>query len=217
MNDNGNDRAAWTTDELELLSGLSCPGRIQAFLDETAYSTDDWYRCPRRVLRERRAHCVDGAVFAAAALRMLGHQPLVVDLRAERDDDHFIAVFRNGRHLGAVAKSNTVGLRFREPIYRTLRELVMSYFEFYFNLDGEKTLRSFSPLVDLSRFDALAWTWRDDAIETLVTASERARHTKAVAVEMIPSLRPVDERLLRAGFLGADWDGLYKPSGQPGP
>ena len=109
---------------------LKTPALIQAFLDETPYSPEERYRCPLSVLRDRKAHCFDGAVFAAAMLRRLGHRPLIVDMLPNgRDDDHMLALFRVDGHLGALAKSNFSGLRYREPIYRTLRELVLSYFD----------------------------------------------------------------------------------------
>src|SRR5690606_26443876 len=98
-------------------------------------------------------HCVDGALFAATALRRLGLPPLVVDLRADRDDDHVIAVFRRRGLWGAVSKSNFVLLRYREPIYRSLRELALTYFEFYYSIEGKKTLREFSRPLDLRTFD----------------------------------------------------------------
>jgi hypothetical protein len=134
--------------ELRTLRGLQRPERIQRFLDEeVGYDTGDGgarCRSPRRVLRERLAACMDGALFAAAALRVNGHPPLLLDLEAERDDDHVLAIFRQHGRWGAIAKSNYAGLRFREPVYRTLRELVMSYFEHYYNLRREKSLRNYS-------------------------------------------------------------------------
>ena len=127
---------------------LTTPEKIQRFLDpELAYNKEpDGATCrsPRRVLRDRTAHCMEGALFGAAALRMLGHPPLLLDLEAVRDDDHVLAIFRLRGRWGAVAKSNYSGLRYREPVYRTLRELVMSYFEHYYNLQKEKTLRRYS-------------------------------------------------------------------------
>ncbi|HEU5322227.1 MAG TPA: hypothetical protein VFX28_15595, partial [Methylomirabilota bacterium] len=108
---------------------------------------------PRRVLREWTAHCLEGAVFAATALRVLGFPPLLLDLEAVQDTDHVLAVFRTRGHWGALAKSNFSGLRYREPVYRTLRELVLSYFEDYVNLRGERTLRAYSRPVSLARFD----------------------------------------------------------------
>src|SRR5262245_6236544 len=125
----------WNAAERKLLAKLRTPAHIQEFLENTAYSTDDFYRSPRMVLADRRAHCFDGATFAAAALERLGFPPLLVDMRAYRDDDHVLAVYKVNGAWGCVAKSNFVGLRGRDPVYRTLRELSMSYFECYFNLE----------------------------------------------------------------------------------
>ena len=186
---------------------------IQAFLDATAYSDDKFYRCPTRVLVDQRAHCVDGALLAAAALRRLGDPPLVLDLRAHRDDDHVIAVFQRRGRWGALAKSNVVGLRFREPVYASLRELVMSYFEPYYNLDGERALRSYSDPLDLSTFDALDWEQRPDAIEAvIVRALDDLPHHDLLTPAMIADLHPIDARSFEAGLLGANPDGLYKPA-----
>ena len=128
---------AFTPAERAVFRRLNSPDKIQRFLDDLAYNKEPGgatCRSPRRVLRDRMAHCMEGALFAAAALRMNGHPPLLLDLEAVRDDDHVLAIFRLRGHWGAAAKSNFAGLRYREPVYRTLRELVMSYFEQYFNL-----------------------------------------------------------------------------------
>ena len=147
--------------ELAIFRGLSTPERIQRFLDDkVAYNKETHgptCRSPRRVLRDRLAHCLEGALFGAAALRAQGWEPLLLDLEAVRDDDHVLAIFRQRGAWGALAKSNYSGLRFREPVYRSLRELAMSYFEHYYNLKGEKTLRGYSKPVNLSRFDGLNW------------------------------------------------------------
>jgi hypothetical protein len=201
----------WTAAERRVLDRLRTPVAIQAFLDRTPYSTDDAPRCPRRVLAERRAHCLDGAVFGAAALRRLGHRPLLVDLEAVRDDDHVLAVYRVGGGWGAVAKSNCSGLRFREPVFRTLRELAMSYFELYFNTLGEKTLRRFSLPVDLSRFDRMRWEVDDAALDPLQDALISARHARLITPAQARRLVKTDRLSFRAGFLGANWRGLYKP------
>jgi hypothetical protein len=193
----------------ELLSALERPEDIQRLLDDTPYSTDKFYRAPARVLSERRAHCVDGALLAALALRRRGDPPLVLDMRAERDDDHVIAVFKRRGRFGAIAKSNVVCLRYREPVYRTLRELVMSYFEFYYNTDGDKALRSYSTPIDLRRFDHLEWHVNDAAAEVICDALDRARHHPLLTRPMIASLSPVDDRTYRAGLLGVDPAGLF--------
>lgn len=186
---------------------------IQQFLEETAYSDDKFYRCPTRVLVDRRAHCVDGALLAAAALRRLGDPPLVVDLRAHRDDDHVITVFQRRGRWGAIAKSNVVGLRFREPVYASLRELVMSYFEPYYNLDGERALRSYSDPLDLSTLDHLDWERDDSVIEPhICRALDELPHHELMTPEMIAELHPIDARSFEAGLLGSNPDGLYRPS-----
>lgn len=132
------------------------PSDIQQFLNKLKYRREGGARSPLVVERTRLANCFDGAVYAAAALEAIGHPPLIVDLAAKNDDDHVIAVYRLGG-WGAIAKSNTTLLRSREPVYRSLRELVMSYFDSYFNTRGVRCLRSYSAPVNLRRFDAISW------------------------------------------------------------
>jgi hypothetical protein len=198
----------WSRAELAALRRLDTPGKIQAFLDGLVYRAEDAPASPRRVLAERRAHCYDGALFAAAALRRIGHPPLLLDLRAVRDDDHVLAVFRARGRFGSLAKSNFVGLRFREPIFRTVRELVLSYFEVYFNLEREKTLRAFSAPFDLSRFDHLGWTFRDDHLEELAARLDRSRHFRILSPGMERALLRVDRRSMQAGMVGTDPAGI---------
>jgi hypothetical protein len=196
---------------------LKSPPEIQALLDAIPYSTDHFYRSPARVLRERRAHCFDGALLAAAALRQLGDPPLLVDIGAERDDDHLLAVFRRGRSWGAIAKSNFVGLRYREPVYRSVRELVMSYFEVFFNVLREKTMRSYTtPPLDLRAFDAQGWMTEDPPLEEIADALDRRRQVRILRPEQERALSPVDDRSFAAGMQGADADGLWAPP-QAGP
>ncbi len=191
---------------------LDSPAAVQRFLDALPYSTDDFYRSPRRVLRDRTAHCFDGAVFAAAALRRIGHPPRILDLFADgRDDEHLLALFRVEGCWGAVAKSNFVGLRYREPVYRSLRELVMSYFESYYNLAREKTLRGYTGPLALTGFDRLHWTENDAAMEEIARRTDRIRRVRLIDARMEKRLCPVDERSFRAGLLGADPRGLFRP------
>ncbi len=195
------------------INGLTSPASIQAFLDDIAYSTDDFYRCPLRVLRERTAHCFDGAVFAAAALRRLGHPPLILDLLSNgRDDEHLLALFKVDGHWGAVAKSNFVGLRFREPVYRSLRELAMSYFEQYYNIEREKTLRGYTGPLNLNRFDRFDWMTRDEPLELIARRTDEIRRINLLPPALADRLSPVDERSYQAGLAGADPKGLFKPS-----
>lgn len=205
---------AWEDPDLSLPSGLDSPAAIQAFLDGgIAYSAEEAYRCPRSVLRDGKGHCYDGAVLAAAALRRLGFPPLIVELLpwAGHDDDHILAVFKVDGRWGAVAKSNFVGLRFRDPVYASLRELVMSYFEVFFNLNREKTLRGYTLPLDLARYDRRHWTSRDETMEEIATGLERSRKVEVLTPRMIERLTLVDPRSFAAGLLGSDPEGLRKP------
>src|SRR5512142_217167 len=147
----------FTTEERRAFRRLDSPRKVQDFLDAVPMNfCEDGDTCmsPRRVLRENRAHCLEGAMFAAAAFRTHGRPPLVLDLEATDDDhDHVVALFRERGRWGAVSKTNHAVLRYREPVYRSVRELALSYFHEYFLDDGRKTLRRYSDPVDLSRFD----------------------------------------------------------------
>lgn len=200
----------WTAAERRLLARLRTPLRIQEFLNALKYDADYRARSPRRVMRERKAACFDGAMFAAAALRELGHRPRLVDLRAWNDDDHVLAVFTVDGRWGAVAKSNTTVLRFREPVYRSLRELVMSYFEVYFNTVGQKTLRSYSRPLDLATLDRRGWLVDEQDLDWIADRLDALEHLPVVTPEQVRRLAPVDPALMRAGFLGAVKAGLYQ-------
>jgi hypothetical protein len=202
----GRESFGFTTAELRVFSRLSSPEGIQRFLDEEVkYNKErkgSTCRSPRRVLRDRMGNCMEGSLFGAAALRMLGYPPLVVDLEADRDDDHVIAVFRQRGCWGAVAKSNYSGLRFREPVYRTLRELAMSYFEHYYNLRGEKSLRAYSRPVNLRRFDASGWMTAEEDVWYIPWYLMEVPHTPLLKPAAKRFLCLVDDRLFAAGKYG---------------
>jgi hypothetical protein len=201
-----------TEEELRLIRSLDSPFRIQAFLDTIPYSTEAGYRCPLSVLRDRRAHCFDGALFAAAGLRRLGYPPRILELVPnDRDDEHLLAAYRRDGYWGAVGQSNFVGLRFREPLYRTLRELALSYFEQYYNVQREKTLRGYRGPLDLSTLDKLNWMVNNDKLEAIAARLDRMRPVPLLKPDMSAGLAPVDERTYRAGLLGANEQGLYRP------
>lgn len=193
--------------ELSVLRRLNTPEKIQRFLDvEIAYNKElDGATCrsPRRVLRDRVAHCLEGALFGAAALRVQGFPPLLLDLEAVRDDDHVLAVFRQRSHWGAIAKSNYAGLRFREPVYRTLRELVMSYFEHYYNLQAEKTLRRYSRPVNLARWDSIGWMTTEEDLWVISDRLFAIPHTRLLVPALERRLGRVDRRLFAAGLVGS--------------
>ncbi len=197
---------AFTAEERAVFRRLSTPEKIQRFLDcGLDYNKEpDGYTChsPRRALRDRTAHCMEGALFGAAALRMLGFPPLLLDLEADRDDDHVLAIFRVRGHWGAVAKSNYAGLRYREPVYRTLRELVISYFEHYYNLRKEKTLRRYSRPVNLKRFDGISWMTSEQDVWEIPDYLCEVAHRPLLPPDIVRRLGRVDDRLFAAGLVG---------------
>ena len=197
------DGSLFSAAELAVFRRLDSPGKIQRFLDrDLAYHKEHTCRSPRSVLRDRTAHCMEGALFAAAALRMIGHPPWIVDLEAVRDDDHVLAVYRVDDHWGSIAKSNYSGLRHREPVFRTLRELVMSYFEHYFNLRREKTLRAYSRPVNLSRFDSIHWMTAEDDVWAIPEYLCTIPHQRILTPRQMRRLPRVDARLFAAGLCG---------------
>jgi len=195
----------FTPRELRTLRALKSPAGIQRFLDALPYHHGDRAWSPRVVMREGAAHCLEGAVLAAAALRALGYPALVWDLEAVQDDDHMLAVYRRNGHWGAIAKSNFAGLRFREPIHRTLRELAISYFDDYYNLRGDRSLRKYAARpVDLSRFDHLDWMTTERPVWFIAEHLCHVRHVPLISPAMAKRLVRKDPRGLRAGFFGRE-------------
>jgi len=206
------DRAV-NAPEFDRLKALTSPAKIQSFLDTLTYSADPIYRCPKRVLADGVAHCFDGALFAAAALRRIGYPALLLDILPNgNDDDHLLALFKQRNHWGAIAKSNFVGLRFREPVFRNLRELVLSYFEQYYNVEREKTLRGYTLPLSLKAFDKNNWLTEDDAMELIAQRLDRSRRICLLTPEMEANLSPVDDRSYHAGLIGVNEAGLYRPA-----
>ena len=193
---------SFTPAELRKLRSLKDPYGIQRHLDAMPYHIADTAWSPRRVLRENTSHCLEGAIFAAAALRVNGFRPLIWDLEAVYDTDHVLAIYKVDGHWGAVAKSNFTGCRYREPVYRSLRELAMSYFNIYFNLRRERTLRTFSRPVNLARFDRLHWMTTEKPVWFIVDHLLEIPHTKLLRPDMAKRLHRIDERLFRAETLG---------------
>ena len=188
--------------ELRRLRSLKTPQLVQRFLEDLPYHHARTAWSPRLVLRERTAHCLEGAIFAAAALRVNGYKPLLWDLEGVRDTDHVLAIYQYDGHWGAIAKSNFAGLRFREPVYRSLRELAMSYFDNYYNLLGERTLRAYSRPVDLSRFDHLNWMTAEKSVWLIAEHLCHIRHTPVITKMQEKRLTRLDRRSHEAGLTG---------------
>jgi hypothetical protein len=198
-------------DQRTAFRSLTSPAAIQAYLDGIPYVAEERDRSPLAVLQDRQAHCLDGGIFAALALWRLGHRPLILDLVPEpgKDDDHVLALFRHKRAWGAIAKSNYVGLRYREPVYRDLRELAMTYFEWYTSLDKQKTLRAHTRPLDLARLERFDWAWDEDGIRQVSRRLYRLKPIRMVAAEADLQLSPADERAYAANTQGTNFDWVY--------
>jgi hypothetical protein len=169
-----------TQAEFAVLRRLDTPGKILAFVYRLKQNFEvDGETCltVREVLRTRRAHCIEGAMLAACALWVHGEPPLLLDMRAVRDFDHVVALYRRQRHWGAISKTNGIFLRSRDPVYRDLRELAMSYFHEYSNRRSHKTLREYSLPYDLRRVDPKIWVSGRGAWE-VAAALDDVRHFK---------------------------------------
>lgn len=192
-----------TKKEEKILRKLNTPEKIQDFLNKLEINFEEngeTCMSPRRVLETEKCHCIEGAILAALALRLHGKKPLIVDLTASKEDfDHVIAVFRENGKWGAISKTNHAVLRYREPVYGSIRELVMSFFHEYFDDNGRKTLRSYSKPVDLSRFDELRWITSDEDVWFVDKYLGKVRHFKILNQNEISRLRRADRIEIEAG------------------
>ena len=191
--------------ETKIFKKLNTPQKIQDFLnslplnfedpEETCYS-------PRVVLQKNTCHCMEGAMLGAAILQFHKHKPLVMDLKTNgKDDDHIVALFKINNHWGALSKTNHSVLRYREPVYKTLRELAMSYFHEYFTDDGKKVMRSYSIPIDVSRFDTIHWITSEQNLWEIPQYIDSARHIPIITTSMIAQLRKADGIEIKAGKL----------------
>ncbi len=186
------------------LESLTTPFKIQQYLDEMPYVAEERDRSALNVMLDGQSHCLDGGFFAALALWRLGQQPLLIDLVPEpgADDDHVLALYRGPGGWGAVAKSNYVNLGFREPVYRSLRELVMTYFEHYCNTHHMKTLRGYTRPFDASRYDALNWPWDESGANRLYRRFyARRKPIPLLSLEDAARLNPLADRAYTAETL----------------
>jgi len=182
--------------ELKTLLRLNTPHKIQDFLENLEINFEkegDTCMSPRKVLQTGKAHCIEAAIFAALALRVNGYPPLLVDLTANNNDyDHVITVFKKNGHWGAISKTNRAILRYRDPIYKSIRELVMSYFNEYFLEDGKKTLRSYSSPVDISKLDKFNWITSEENIWIIPEKLIETKHFPIVSRGQVRGLRASD-------------------------
>ncbi|MFH1226065.1 MAG: hypothetical protein V1684_02170 [bacterium] len=185
-----------TKQEEKIFKSLKNPAQIQDFLNKIPINFDyhkDTCLSPRMVLKKNKCHCIEGAILAALALRFQGQKPLIVHLKtAKGDDDHVIAVFKKDKKWGAISKTNHGVLRYREPVYDSIRELAMSYFHEYTDKKGNKTLRSFSVPLDLSRFDKKGWATSEEDLWYIDAYLDKIRHFNILAKNQARHLRKAD-------------------------
>ncbi len=195
---------------------LTSPAGIQAYLDSLPYIAEELDRSPLRVMTDGQCHCLDGGLFAALALARLGYRPLVLDLRPDpgKDDDHVLAVYQVDGLWGCVAKSNYPVLRSREPVYRSLRELAMSYFDFYFSVNKEKSLRGYTRPLDLERFPP-DWMWEEAVVARIAKRIYALKTIPLIPPASAVRLSPADERTYQAASLGVDFKWVYGVRANP--
>ncbi len=194
--------------ELKILKKLNTPQKIQDFLNKMSINFEkegDSFLSPMSVLEKRICHCTEGAILAALALRVNGYPPLLLDLVANRNDfDHVVAVFKKDGKWGAISKTNHAVLRYREPIYNSIRELAMSYFHEYFNDKGKKSLRSFSRPINLKRFDKKGWMTTKDDIYYIPEYLSEIKHIPILNEKQIRNLRQAEKIEIEAGKI-VEW------------
>ncbi|HEY0220636.1 MAG TPA: hypothetical protein VGC58_00230 [Candidatus Paceibacterota bacterium] len=193
------DKFGYSKEEVKLFRRLNTPAKIQDYLNFTPFNFEDgWGTClsPRRAIRQNRADCIEGALLASAALEFHGYEPLVVDLRSLKkpyDYDHVIAVFRKDGFWGAISKTNHSVLRYREPIYKNMRELVMSYFHEYFLGSGQKTLREYSLPFNLNYFNKVNWRTSEKNLSEIMVHLDKIKHFKILNKSQEKNLRKADK------------------------
>ena len=194
--------------EFYVLKKLNTPQKIQDFLDTLPINFEkggDTCLSPRAVLREKKAHCIEGAMLAAVALWIAGERPLLLDFKTPpEDEDHVVALYKQNGYWGAISKTNHAVLRFRDPVYRTTRELALSYFHEYFITDtGKKTLTSYSRPFSLARFGA-KWITSEKNLWYIASSLDKSPHTKIVPKKNARLIRPVS-KIERATFKLTEW------------
>jgi hypothetical protein len=176
-------KAVLTPDERRLLSRLNTPNKIQDYLDTLPINFElhgETYMSPRRVIALQTAHCFEGALLAAAAIAYHGGRPLLLDIQTSDGEDHVIALYKRGRYWGAISKTNHSTLRYRDPLYASVRELALSYAHEYIDDAGVKTMRAYSAPYDLSRLAPERWVTQGDELFFLVDSLDRSKHFDVV-------------------------------------
>jgi hypothetical protein len=190
---------------------LNHPWAIQSFVSALPYNPSDFCRSAEQVFKDQKAHCMEGALAAAWALEKLGHEPQLLHFRAHRDDDHAVALYKQNQRWGAVGKSNTTLLAWRPAIYRSIQDLVHSYYPFYFNTKGQMSLYAWAGPVKLRKYNH--WNWRsskDDIGDMSATFYDLEKEHQIMAIKELEKLPKANPLLVKACLLGANQKGLYQ-------
>ncbi len=202
---------SYKKEEIRLFKKLNSPKKIQDYIQKIPFNFEklgETCMSPRTILKKKKAHCMEGALFAAAVLEFHGHLPLILDLRTSKkpfDYDHVVAIWKEDGFYGAISKTNHGVLRYREPVYKSVRELVMSYFHEYFLTNGLKTLREYSDPFDLNHFNYLNWRTNDEDLHEIPEYLDKIRHHEILTKKQIKNLRNVDKIEIEAS-----WEEEYK-------
>jgi hypothetical protein len=200
----------WLKNEIKLLKKLNTPQKISTFLANIKYKVTDGCYSPRLVMKHKEAHCFDGAFFAAAAMEFHGFKPLIIDLWAQDDDEHLLCVYQQQGLWGSIAKSNTSLLLERSPVYQSVRELVMSYFDMYFNYYGKLGLYAYSKPINLNLFNKFDWRGTDQNLEFLSELIDQQTHYEIIDPKKLKKMPKVNDVIKKACFLNSNLAGVKK-------
>jgi hypothetical protein len=201
----------WNNSELKIFKKLNTPFKIQHYINELKYNPHSSAASPRVVLERGSAHCFEGALLAAALLEFHGHRPMLVDLIAFNDDDHVITPYKMNGYWGAISKTNTTTAGMRLPFYKTIRELVMSYFDFYFNTKGEYSLLKYSKPISLNRLNHFEWRTSQKDLITMGYKLNDFPHINILSKKELQKIPKAPNKVVKATFYKSNPKGLYQP------
>lgn len=192
----------YTKEEIKLFKNLNTPAKVQDYLNSLKHNPKDTWHSPRQVIKTKKAYCIEGAILAASIFQFHKQKPLLLDIRGKSPDvDHVLALFKQNGYWGAVSKTNHAVLRYREPIYKSIRELVLSYFHEYFLDNGKKTLRDYSLPVNLNKFNKKNWQTSQEDLGYIAEYIDDVKHYKILKPWQIKNLRKADKIEIQAGKL----------------
>lgn len=207
-------RALLSPAEHAVFQKLSTPNKIQDYLDALpqnfSHSRGQILRSPRRIIAEGKAYCIEGAIFAAASLAYHGREALIMDMQTIKGDvDHVVALFKENNLWGAMSKTNYSVLKWRDPVYRDVRELAMSYFHEYFLDNGTKSFKAYSAPFNLGKFKPETWVIAKEPLEWLAVALDDSPHFPTAPASLLKKTRRASNTEIDASDV-REWKGNKK-------